>query len=425
MKLTLSSIRSFFVIILATLTVVHGYTQSYKGNYTLVVEGFDWGAAASKVILHLPESNSEINAANFRVSVKRSSPCIQADAPNTTGDRDIVAAYLSDAAGNRMDKGTYATLILAVGPHIAIASPIQYFQGNGCRGNQWIDYQLTITETGSQMVWNKEADRILPLVDEFDLSGKFKFDDDITLGYASFKPKKATGKVPLIIWLHGGGEGGTDPSIVLLANRAANYASPEIQQIFGDAHVLVPQSPTFWMQNPTGGYTRGQVNDIYNESLMALFKDYVKNNPEIDPKRIYVGGCSNGGYMTQKLLLKNPDYFAAAYPSALAYSAEFLSEDDINTLANQSIWYIHSKDDPVTKADATVIPTYQKLIDVGAKDVHLSLYDHVTDLYGTYGGENYHFNGHFSWVYSHRNHCEKIIDGKKISVMEWLASKKK
>ncbi|MEM8888286.1 MAG: glucan-binding protein, partial [Bacteroidota bacterium] len=59
--------------------------------------------------------------------------------------------------------------------------------------------------------------RIIPLIDEFDLNGKFS-DGDIHLTYASFSPKTAAkGKRPLLIWLHGGGEGGTDTSIPLIA----------------------------------------------------------------------------------------------------------------------------------------------------------------------------------------------------------------
>lgn len=419
-------IRSSFLVLLGlSLLNICCAQKDSDAQYTLVVEGFDWGAAASKAILHLAEPVSEIKASDFEVSVERSSSCIPADAPNTSGKRDVVYAYVSDAKGNRVAKGKFVTLNLEVGPYIGLDAPIQYFFSGGCNGNQWVDYKLAIEHKGSEANWNQEADRIIPLVDEFDLTGKFAFNDDITLTYASFQSEKTKEKAPLLIWLHGGGEGGTDPSIVLLANRAANYASPEIQAVFGGAHVLVPQSPTFWMQSASGDYTRGNVNDIYNKSLMGLIQEYLKNNPDVDQNRIYVGGCSNGGYMTQKLLLQHPDYFAAAFPSALAYHAEFLSEADLKTLAEQSIWYIHSKDDPVTKADATVIPTYQKLMEAGAKDVHLSMYDHVTDLYGLYGGENYHYNGHFSWIYSHRNHCEKEIDGKTISVMEWLASKKR
>ncbi len=425
-RLRMQTIKAILIcVILLTCLSGPGYAHSNTGQYTLVVEGYDWGAAVSKVILHLADGVQEVNAGHYEVAVRRSSACLPADAPDRAGTRRVIYAYVSDAQGNHVEKGGYATLILEVGPYLGIGAPIQFFFQGDCRGNQWVDYEMTITHRETQEVWDTETDRIIPLVDAFDLTGRFKYNDKIELRYASFKPENPSGKVPLIIWLHGGGEGGTDPSIVLLANRAANYASPKIQAIFGGAHVLAPQSPTFWMQNAEGEYTTGDVEDIYHASLMALFEQYVANNPEVDPERIYVGGCSNGGYMSQKLLLENPNYFAASFPSALAYDAEFLTDEQVRILADQSIWYIHSKDDPVTVADGTVIPTYKRLMDAGAKDVHLSLYDHVIDLYGLYGGEDYHYHGHFSWIYSHRNHCTKTIDGKKISVMEWLASKRR
>lgn len=399
-------------------------TSQAQDDYTLVIEGYDWGPAVSKVILHLSDTTSVANATNFSIGVKRESDCLEANSPRTKGALDVVTAYVSDAEGNRVETGKNITLHVGVGPHIQIGSPILFFFTEGCRGNQWTNYQLTITNSENNTVWNNETNRIIPLIDDFDLTGKFSA-NDVDLTYASYTPTSGEGKKPLIIWLHGGGEGGTDPSIVLLANRAANYASKEIQDIFGGAYVLAPQTPTRWMHGVSGETTRGQEPDIYSEALMALFNDFVANHPDIDTNRIYVGGCSNGGYMTQELLLNYPDYFAAAYPSALAFFDEFVSEEDLNTLASQSIWYMHSKDDPVTRADVTVIPTFDRLTKAGAKDVHLSMYDHVIDLYGVYGGKDYHLNGHFSWVYSHRNHPRKVIDGKEISVMEWLASKSK
>lgn len=399
-------------------------TSQAQDDYTLVIEGYDWGPAVSKVILHLSDTTSVANATNFSIGVKRESDCLEANSPRTKGALDVVTAYVSDAEGNRVETGKNITLHVGVGPHIQIGSPILFFFTEGCRGNQWTNYQLTITNSENNTVWNKETNRIIPLIDDFDLTRKFSA-NDVDLTYASYTPTSGEGKKPLIIWLHGGGEGGTDPSIVLLANRAANYASKEIQDIFGGAYVLAPQTPTRWMHGVSGETTRGQEPDIYSEALMALFNDFVANHPDVDTDRIYVGGCSNGGYMTQELLLNYPDYFAAAYPSALAFFDEFVSEEDLNTLASQSIWYMHSKDDPVTRADVTVIPTFDRLTKAGAKDVHLSMYDHVIDLYGVYGGNDYHLNGHFSWVYSHRNHPRKVIDGKEISVMEWLASKSK
>lgn len=272
----------------------------------------------------------------------------------------------------------------------------------------------------------------MPLIDRFDLSGKFKYNDELTLSYASYTPKTDSDKMPLIIWLHGGGEGGTDPSIPLIANRAANYASDEIQTYFGGAYVLSPQSPTFWMDDGNGGYARGDKNDRYNEALMALIKTFIANNPKIDTDRIYVGGCSNGGYMTLKLLLRHPDFFAAAFPSALAYYAEFVTDEQIENIKDLPIWFIHSKDDGTTLPDQTVVPVYKRLITAGAKDVHFSYYDHVVDITGFFGGEDYHYPGHWSWIYGHANVANfdydgkpVTIDGRPVTIMEWLATKKR
>ncbi|WP_332912338.1 prolyl oligopeptidase family serine peptidase [Algoriphagus boritolerans] len=147
----------------------------------------------------------------------------------------------------------------------------------------------------------------------------------------------------------------------------------KFSSFFGDgAYVLVPQAPTFWMQGENG-MTRGQTNDIYNVALMALIQDFVKSNPKIDPKRIYVGGCSNGGYMSLKLILEHPDYFAAGYISALAYNNEFITDTQVQSIKNVPIWFVHSKDDSTTKPDETVVPLYKRLKEAGAKKTSISV----------------------------------------------------
>jgi predicted peptidase len=179
------------------------------------------------------------------------------------------------------------------------------------------------------------------------------------------------------------------------------------------------------------GMTRGQTNDIYNEALFELIDDFVKNNPSIDSSRIYVGGCSNGGDMSLKLILEHPDYFAAGYISALAYHNEFVSDQQIKEIKNVPIWFVHSKDDQTTKPDETVVPLYKRLKDVGARNVVFSYYDNVTDITGFFGGEDFHYNGHWSWIYSHANTArtdldgsQVMMDGKPVTIMEWLAGQK-
>ncbi|PHN06777.1 prolyl oligopeptidase family serine peptidase [Flavilitoribacter nigricans] len=400
------------------------------GKYTAVVEGYDWGPAVSKVILSLEETVTSVDWKDYTVSVERKTDCVEIPADQASGERQVVYAYVSNAEGARFPEGKFVTLVLAVAPNQPLGSPIQYSRNENCRGNNWIDYHMKITQQSSDRVWDQESDRIVPLIDRFDLNGKFKH-KGTTLSYAAFAPDSEGEKSPLIIWLHGGGEGGTDPSIPLIANRAANYASDEIQAIFGGAYVLSPQSPTYWMDNGEG-MTRGKDNDIYNEAVMALIRKYVADHPDIDTDRIYVGGCSNGGYLTLKLVLEHPDYFAAAFPSALAYHSEFVSDEQIESIKNVPIWFIQSKDDPVTIPDDTAVPVYHRLVEAGAPNVHFSYYDHVVDITGFFGGKDYHYNGHWSWIYSHANQARLdfdgkpvLLDGRPVTIMEWMAAQSK
>jgi poly(3-hydroxybutyrate) depolymerase len=416
------------IFILAILLLFKAEVSSAQGKYHLIIEGFDWGPAASKVILPLKENSKNAITENYQVMVSRSSDKGEIPDLQKKGIREVMMAFVSDASGNPIEEGNHVTLILEIAPYKPLGSPIQYFRGSG---NVWVDYNLEIKDTSSDIKWNVEANRTSPILDKFDLSGKYTH-KDITMSYAAYKPENRTGKAPLLIWLHGGGEGGTDPSIAAIGNKAVNYAGEEIQSIFEGAYVLIPQAPTFWMNGVGGGYTRGDKNDIYNEGLMALIKDYVANNPEIDTKRIYVGGCSNGGYMSLKLILNHPKYFAAGFISALAYSSEFITDEQIKSIKNVPIWFVQSKDDNTTKPDVTVVPVYNRLKMAGAPNVHFSFYNHVVDITGQYGGDSYHYNGHWSWVYLHANECRLDLDGSPVKVngipvniMQWVSAQKK
>jgi predicted esterase len=403
-----------------------------SGEYAIVVEGYDWGAGVSKVILSLGQTVSSATAGAFAVSVKRHTDCSDLPPEQASGERVVIDAYVSDARGQKCDEGTHVTLVLGVAPQWPVGSPLQYVQNEKCRGNQWVDYGLTVTDKTSGRVWNTGVGRISPPVERFDVSGRFVHDSGVTLSYASFAPATKGRTAPLLIWLHGGGEGGTDPAIPLLANRAANYASDEIQAVFGGAWVLVPQCPGAWMHNREGVMTHGREDDVYNVALMALIRDFVSSHPGIDANRVYVGGCSNGGYMALKLMLLHPDYFAAGFISSLAYQSQYLSDEQIKSIAHLPIWFVHSADDKTTLPEETVLPVYRRLKAAGAGDVHLSYYDHVVDITGFFGGDDHHYNGHWSWVYLHANRCRLDFDGspvtlegRPVTIMEWLAAQAK
>ena len=425
---------SFFMVIAITLGSLFANgetTQQIKNNeYTVVIEGYDWGPAVSKVILPMSEAISSINMNDFTVHVERTSDC--GEVTNTpSGDRTVVYAYVSNEEGNIVGEGGYVTLVMSVAPNLRIGNPYESFRSETCNGVRWVDYNMTITNVSSGKVWNSEANRIMPLVDDFDLSGIFSY-GDVTMNYASFVPETKKTKSPLFIWLHGGGEGGTDPIIPLVGNKVTNYASDEIQNYFEGAYILVPQCPTRWMDAGNGQSTRGEINDIYYEALMALIKKYLTDNPGVDPNRIYVSGCSNGGYMAAKLLLAYPDFFAAGLISSCSYRPANLTDEQIESIKDIPIWFIQAADDRTTIPEETGLPFYQRLKDAGAKNVHMSFYDHVVDITGFYGGENYLYPGHWSWVYLHANKCVTDldgspvkIDGRPVTIMEWTAAQSK
>jgi poly(3-hydroxybutyrate) depolymerase len=417
-------------VLFVTVLLVTFSCTAPDDRYTLVIEGYDWGPAANKVILPLEKETSSTEGLEFSVQVQRKAECEEIKPEDSEGERRVVSSYVSDARGNPTAKGKHITLELEVSPDLPLSNPFYYSDENGCTGSDWTSmYSLQVHEKTKGWLWTEEKNRIIPLVDEFNLDGVFRFGPDLEMNYAYFSPTIRDAPVPLIIWLHGGGEGGYDTTIPLLANRAANYASEEIQKFFGGAHVLVPQCPGAWMQNQAGEVTWGRDNDRYNEALIELIKEFVRENPSIDPDRIYVGGCSNGGYMSLKLIMLHPDYFAAGFISALAYKSEFISDSELERIKDVPLWFIHSKDDETTRPEETVVPVYNRLKSLGAKDIHFSYFDHVTDITGDYGGQAYHYSGHWSWIYSHTNKAILNSQGQPVeslegepSIMDWLAT---
>ena len=436
MKNTILSLVCLFFILQSIMTTAsepQSFTNSsyLEGTYTLILEGFDWGPAVKKVVVPIPGNITEAKASEFTVMVQRSLEGVEMGPAEASGTRDVLFAYMSDIEGNRSPNGKHISLVLMVHPNNPLDSPIKYVFKDGRGSNQWIDYKLSITHVPTATVWDRETGRIYPDLDKFDLNGSHTHEGTV-LTYASYTPQEKTTEAPLLIWLHGGGEGGTDVRIPLIANKATNYATPKIQSLFDGAFVLVPQTPTFWMQNESGTYTRGDKEDIYHTALFDLIKSFVAAHPNIDTNRIYVGGCSNGGYMSLKLILEHPSYFAAGYISALAYQNQYITDEQIKRIMDVPMWFIHSKDDTTTIPDETVVPLYKRLKAVGAPNVHFSFYDHVVDLTGFYGGDDYYFPGHWSWIYSHANTADFDFNGEPIqrngstvTIMEWLSQQRK
>lgn len=453
-------------------------------TYTTATEGQDWGPAVTKVVLNpgVALDPKSVTADKFAVSSERVYPDVdpmtyEVSEPRAhVAERAVTAAYLSDGSGKAQDKGAYLTLELEIAPYLEGGSPFWFNLITAVNDYVAEMSHLAATTAPLTTVDGKivslgltaaagNSGNATLLADEFDTDGKYAYTYDsgkrtIDLSYASWFPKEnaAKGSAPLIIWLHGGGEGGTDPNIAILGNKVVNLVTDDIQKHFGStgAAVLAPQSPTMWLD------TSGQRNigmgtanseSYYTEALMSLITDFVQTHPEIDTTRLYLGGCSNGGYMTVNMLLSYPGVFAAAYPVCEPYANDWLGDEDIALLAKTPIWLTAAKTDtivtlyegeweedfpwyyyPTKDENGKETPIYEysnalfdRLTNAGAKDVHYTLLERVLDQTGLYFNEDgtpYEYDGHWSWVDALNNDCVETIGGEETSLFAWLATHK-
>lgn len=415
-------------------------------KYGTIAEVTDLGPFITKIILDIgrPLADCVIDKDTFQVYVTRkdkiTGKTVQVhkawgsdEVYPSKGERTVVAAYVSDKEGNAGQEGSFITLEMEVDPRISLGSTIT-FDGNF---NVRVDCDYTITQLKPVVCGNvKLQDMVFAeldshhtlLADEF-TTGTLTY-QGISLMYAAYEPKSNGEKRSLLIWLHGAGEGGTDPIIAISGNKVVSLISEKVQQFFGGSYVLAPQAPTMWMDDGTGQYNKDG-SSMYVESLKHLLDEYIAAHDEIDRNRIYIGGCSNGGFMTMKMIIAYPEMFAAAYPICEALADEFITDSDIDKIKVIPIWFTHAANDPVVNISKHPEATYHRLMKAGAPKVHFTCFPSVKDETGRYFNEDgtpYEYMGHFSWIPAFNHECtfdynkEPVTEnGKNVSLFEWVS----
>ncbi|MBU2664628.1 prolyl oligopeptidase family serine peptidase [Actinoplanes bogorensis] len=224
--------------------------------------------------------------------------------------------------------------------------------------------------------------------------------------YRLFEPHARRGRRPLVVWLHGGGEGASlpdnyyDNESQLRANRGAlGFATPEAQRIFGGAYVVAPQSQSFWMED----------GPRFAPQIREIIRDVVRRK-DVDPDRIYVVGCSNGGYMSMEMTVAYPDLFAASVPicgvvqSLQAGGPRLITDAELAAIDTPT-WLVASRDDDTVAPEPNTIHAHDLI-----PGSLLSLYDHVI-------WNGHQFPGHWSWIYVARN--DPAQNG--LHVWQWMA----
>jgi predicted esterase len=166
-------------------------------------------------------------------------------------------------------------------------------------------------------------------------------DNAATIPYRLYEPSGvAPGqKVPLILYLHGMGERGTDNNLQttwmsgLISNATSGpYAS----------YILAPQIDTsMWFQSYNSSPT-----EAMKLTIQAL--QHVIQTENIDTSRIYVTGVSMGGMGVWDILRWLPNTFAAAVPMSAAADPRTAA-----AIKDIPVWAFQGTNDTLVPASAT------------------------------------------------------------------------
>jgi predicted peptidase len=192
---------------------------------------------------------------------------------------------------------------------------------------------------------------------------------------------------PLILFLHGAGERGSDLEIV------KKHGPPKLIAAGKDipAIVVSPQCPKdeWW-------------ND-HVEGLLALLDDVTKKH-NVDPDRVYVTGLSMGGFGTWALLSRAAERFAAAVPICGGGTRLGLQR-----AMNTPIWAFHGDADPLVPVDEST-----RLVELmksrGAQNVKVTIYPGVAHDSWT---QTYDDPAVWDWLFAQKRPGAGIMDQVK------------
>ncbi|MET8850823.1 PHB depolymerase family esterase [Amycolatopsis sp. NPDC004625] len=228
--------------------------------------------------------------------------------------------------------------------------------------------------------------------------------------YRLYSPSPRPGRRPLIVWLHGGGEGASlpdgyyDNETTLRANRGAlGFATREAQSIFDGAYVVAPQCTSAWMDD----------GPRFAPLIHEIVRDVLRTHP-VDPGRVLVAGCSNGGYMSLKMTTVYPRTFAASVPICGVVAGRKAGDpplvpDAELTAISTPTWLVASLDDDTVDPRANTVHAHELI-----PRSEVTLYDHVVR-------NGHRFPGHWSWIYVARN--DPSTGGTH--VWQWMAGKRR
>ena len=174
-----------------------------------------------------------------------------------------------------------------------------------------------------------------------------------TLNYQLAAPQfpLADKQYPLVLFLHGSGECGTDnygqlkvglptlvrslqrrskPEPVLIVAPQCQHSTPFVANLALRTDYHMPPNPTL------------------NMRLVLELVEYLVAHKQADPQRLYITGLSLGGFATWDAIQRHPDLFAAAVPICGGGDVHLAK-----TLKHLPLWVFHGSEDPNVPVDVS------------------------------------------------------------------------
>jgi len=203
-------------------------------------------------------------------------------------------------------------------------------------------------------------------------------------------------KYPLVVFLHGAGERGTDNYLQVAGNRGAVVWAQPRYQVVHPCFVLAPQCPP----NSSWSTLFTDRKNPFNpeKPLLAVIKIIRKLLDEynIDENRIYITGLSMGGYGTWSAIMNFPELFAAAIPICGGGDVS-----KVERIKDIPIWVFHAEDDPVVPVENSRV-LVKKLAEIGGKVRYTEYEKGFMEKHG--------WDPHGSWIPAYESQ----------EVVEWL-----
>jgi predicted peptidase len=280
------------------------------------------------------------------------------------------------------------------------------------------EYTIAI---GNTELTDKDVEMVVEGEDAFEAKKAGK------ICYRLYSPESKQAR-PLILFLHGGGECGTDNHRQMYGTIGAIH----LAKMYPDMYVMAPQAPVGMlkpgapMPNMTkktfansdmpdlAGWTRPVLGAVCDE-IRKMIKE-----GKVDASRVYVTGLSMGGAGALRALSVGADLFAAGAPICPTMTPETFRI--LKGLVHTKLWISTAYVDHTIYRHKYIVDGIMALRDAGNNDAHLTLYSpEELEAYGIATDPDMPLQAkfganHASWILTYHN---------EYGIMSWLTEQVK